>query len=211
MITAHGGSLGTERNSYEYFEAVADCGMDAIEVDIRSLGGKLYLGHVVVPFFKSKRIPLEYVFEYCKAHDLKVNCDVKRKGLVAPVAKLAADMNATRYVYFTGSVCGEDIAYLGKCEAYMNNGFYPYSLKEGNLAEIKKYLDSFRAPGIKGLNVNYRFTPEDLRDAIVSAGMGLSIFTVDDEAVLAEIVNKGYDNVTTNKPDKALAFMRNGK
>ncbi len=210
MITAHGGSLNTERNSYEYFEAVANCGMDAIEVDIRSVGGKLYLGHLIVPLFKSKRIPLEYVFEYCKEHRLKVNCDVKKGGLVAPVAKLAADMNATQYVYFTGSVKGEEIASLGGCEAYMNNGFYPFSLKEENLEKIKKYLDSFSSPRIRGLNVNYLFTPESLRDAVVAAGMGLSVYTVDNEEELRKIVNKGYDNVTTNKPDKALAFMENG-
>lgn len=208
MITAHGGSLNTERNSYEYFEAVANCGMDAIEVDIRSFAGKLYLGHIVVPLFKSGRIPLEFVFEYCKEHDLKVNCDVKRAGLVAPVVRLAEEMNATQYVYFTGSVHKEEIAYLGGCDAYMNNGFYPYSLKEGNIADIKKYLDSFASPRIRGLNVNYRFTPESLRDAVVAAGMGLSVYTVDDEDELRKIVNKGYDNVTTNKPDKALEFMR---
>ena len=54
MITAHGGALNTGRNTYEYFKAMENLGMEAIEVDIRSKKGELYLGHLHVPFFKSK-------------------------------------------------------------------------------------------------------------------------------------------------------------
>ena len=45
MITAHGGALGTGRNTYKYFEEMTKHPeIEAIEVDIRRAGGKLWLG-----------------------------------------------------------------------------------------------------------------------------------------------------------------------
>lgn len=209
MITAHGGALGTGRNTYKYFEEMErHTEIEAVEVDIRRAGGKLWLGHVVVPFSKQKRIPMEFVFEFCKRNNKRVNCDVKLRGMVADVVKIAKDVGALQYVYFTGAVCKDDIPYLDGAEVYLNNSFYPFRLSEENLPAIKEYVGSFGVPGIRGLNVNYKFCGERLREAVTAAGMGLSVFTVDDLSELEKIVNCGYDNVTTNQPLKAYEFLK---
>lgn len=208
MITAHGGALGTGRNSLKYFEEMEKHPeFEAIEVDIRRAGGKLWLGHVIVPFSREKRIPLEFVFEFCKRTGKRVNCDVKGRGMVHDVVKIAKDLNAVDYIYFTGAVSKHEIPDLGGAIAYLNNSFYPYSLRDANVPAIKEYIASFKAPGIKGLNVNYKFADERVREAVTKAGLGLSVFTVDDLDALQKIVNSGYDNVTTNEPVKAYEFL----
>lgn len=207
MITAHGGALKTGRNSKKYFEIMSNLNMEAIEVDIRSKNGELYLGHTHIPFFKSKRITLKYVFEFCKKYNKRVNCDVKEKGLVKPVQQLAESMSIEHLVYFTGSVAPEEVKDLGGCDLYVNDTFlFPkFLLTLDNLPKIKEYLDSFNSSSLKGLNINYMLTPKKLWLEAQAMGMGVSIYTVDNDKALEEIVNMGFDNVTTNHVDVALA------
>ena len=208
MITAHGGALGTGRNTYRYFEEMAlHPEIAAIEVDIRRLGGRLWLGHVIVPLSKSKRIPLEYVFEFCKSYGKRVNCDVKARGMVRDVVAAAKTLDAVSNVYFTGAVCAEEVKYLDGAEAYLNSSFYPFALNEQNAEKIRDYVLSFKADELKGLNVNYRSADARVRRAIRESGLGLSVYTVDDEASLKEIVAEGNDNVTTNKPLSAYKYL----
>lgn len=208
MITAHGGALGTGRNSLRYFEEMArHPEIEAVEVDIRRLGGRLWLGHVIVPVFGSKRIPFEYVLEFCKTYSKRVNCDVKARGMVRDVVAAAKKADAVKNIYFTGSVSPEEVKYLDGADAYLNNSFYPFSLNAENAARIAEYVASFKAEELKGLNVNYKFADAGVRKAVREAGLGLSVYTVDDEAALKEIVAERNDNVTTNKPDMAYKFL----
>ena len=43
IITAHGGALGTGRNTKAYFNSIDKYGADALEVDIYKSGDLLYL------------------------------------------------------------------------------------------------------------------------------------------------------------------------
>ncbi len=207
MITAHGGALKTGRNTRRYFKAMANLTMEAIEVDIRTLNGELYLGHTHVPFLKKNRVKLREAFEFCKAYNKRINCDVKERGIVKLVQALAKEMDIERLVYFTGSVTPEEVKDLGECDLYANNSFYSekYSLNVENLPKIKEYLDSFNSPRVKGININYLLTSRELWSKAMELGLGVSIFTVDNVKYLEEIVNMGFDNVTTNKVDVALA------
>ena len=208
MITAHGGALNTGRNSYKYFKAMENLSMEAVEVDIRMKNGELYLGHTHVPFFKSQRIPLRYAFEFCKKYNKRINCDVKQSGLVKPVQQLAEEMGIEHLIYFTGSVSPDEVKDLGGCDLYVNNSFYAskYLLTIGNLPKIKEYLDSFNSKGLKGININYLLTSKELWLKAMELGIGVSIFTVDSEAVLEKIIDLGFDNITTNKVMSALKF-----
>ena len=209
MITAHGGALGTGRNTYKYFEEMTKHPeIEAIEVDIRRAGGKLWLGHVIVPFSTKKRIPLEFVLDFCKQQNKRVNCDVKSGGMVADVVKAAKSMNAVENIYFTGSVKKDEIGLLDGADVYLNAAFFPYRLNAANVPKIAEYVRSLGSPCVKGLNVNYKFCDENLRGLLVEAGLGLSVYTVDDLTELQKIVNAGYDNVTTNQPLKAYEFLK---
>lgn len=206
MITAHGGALKTGRNTRKYFELMANLDMEAVEVDIRSKNGTLYLGHTHVPFLKRNRLTLRYAFEFCKKYNKRINCDVKERGMVKDVQSLAESMGIEHLVYFTGSVTPEEVKDLGNCDLYVNNSFYnsKYSLTIENLPKIKEYLDSFNSDQVKGINVNYLLTSKELWLKAMELGLGVSIYTVDNVKVLEEVVNMGFDNVTTNKVNVAL-------
>ncbi|MFA5449926.1 MAG: glycerophosphodiester phosphodiesterase [Clostridia bacterium] len=206
MITAHGGAMRTGRNTQKYFDEIHKYEVDAIEVDIWSRGDTLYLSHAMPRLRLGRAIRLEYVLEYCKKHNLKVNCDVKRRGLVKPVVALAKRLNAENYIYFTGAVRSFEIAHLTAGEVYVNNGFYSdkFALSKENLPQIKSYLDSFNNPRIKGLNIHYRNASDELIDKAHSLGLGLSVYTVDNKEVLARLLAKEVDNITTNIVDVAL-------
>ncbi len=207
MITAHGGALKTGRNTRNYFTIMEKLNMEAVEVDIRTKDGVLYLGHTHVPFFKKNRVTLKEAFEFCKKFDKRINCDVKERGIVKNVQALASEMGIEHLVYFTGSVTPEEVKDLGECDLYVNNSFYSnkYSLTIENLPKIKEYLASFNSPRVKGININYLLTSKELWLKAFELGIGVSIFTVDNEKVLKEVVNMPFDNVTTNKVTTALA------
>ena len=213
MITAHGGALNTGRNTYAYFKAMENLGMEAIEVDIRMKNGELYLGHLHVPFFKSKRIPLRYAFEFCKKHNKRINCDVKASGLVKPVQQLAEEIGIEHLVYFTGSVAPWEIKDLGGCDVYVNTSFYSskFLLTTANLPKIKEYLDSFNSERLKGININFLLTNKELWLKAMELGIGVSIFTVDIDKVLEDIIDLGFDNITTNRVLEALEFRAKTK
>jgi glycerophosphoryl diester phosphodiesterase len=206
MITAHGGALNTGRNTKKYFELMANLNADAIEVDIRSKKGELFLGHTHIPFMKKNRIPFSYVLEFCKKYNKRVNCDVKEKGLVKPIQQMAEAMGIEHLIYFTGSVSQDQVKDLGKCELYVNDTFLlpKFIITSSNLPKIKEYLDSFNSPSLKGLNVNCLYVSKKVCLEAKALGLGVSIYTVDDEQALEELVNMDFDNVTTNKIDVAL-------
>lgn len=206
MITAHGGALNTGRNTKKYFEVMANLNADAIEVDVRSKKGELFLGHTHIPFMKKNRIPFSYVLEFCKKYDKRVNCDVKEKGLVKPIQQMAEAMGIEHLIYFTGSVSQDEVKDLGKCELYVNDTFLlpKFFITSSNLHKIKEYLDSFNSPSLKGLNVNCLYVSKKVCLEAKALGLGVSIYTVDDEKALEELVNMDFDNITTNKIDVAL-------
>ena len=78
LITAHGGALGTGRNSQKFFDTIKDYEVDVIEVDVQRRKERLYISHA--SGFCAKKPSLEYVFEYIKEHDFMVNCDMKERG-----------------------------------------------------------------------------------------------------------------------------------
>ncbi|MDR2267760.1 MAG: hypothetical protein LBE09_09375 [Christensenellaceae bacterium] len=212
IITAHGGALGTGRNSQKYFDTIANYKVDAIEVDIMKRGEVLYLAHILPPISLKRAIKLDYVFEFCKTHNFKVNCDVKQKFLVKPVLALAERMGATDFVYFTGTVLPEDVVNLTAGTALLNESFFnkKIPLRIDTLGEIKKYIDSFNNPRILGINIKYQYATNEFISKAKEVGLGLSLYTVDDVVALERIIkneDKPY-NVTTNLPDRAIDFLK---
>ena len=90
MITAHGGALGTGRNTRRYFERAAEYRADALEIDVRKKDGLLYISHLPAIFVKRK-ITLAEAFDEVKKLGLRVNCDIKQRGIVKDVLELAKE------------------------------------------------------------------------------------------------------------------------
>lgn len=205
MITAHGGAMDTGRNSREYFEAI-DNGLiisDAIEVDVRGNADNLYISHLPTLFSK-KCIPLKFVFEFAISHKLIVNFDIKNKNLFVPVRDMAIAMKAEEYLLFTGATTPDHIKDLTTGQIYANNSFFKgLEFNTANVLKIKEYVDSFKNPRLKGINVNYKKIDEGFLAECARVGLKVSLYTVDDEDALKKYVPMELDNVTTNRPDLA--------
>ena len=100
LITAHGGAYGTGRNSKMYFSRIPEYGCDALEVDVRKRGKRLYISHLPALFSK-RRLSLEYAFEKAKEYGLYINCDMKECGLLEDVLALARKVGIEDKIFFT--------------------------------------------------------------------------------------------------------------
>lgn len=207
LITAHGGALGTGRNTPAFFDTIKDYKVDAIEVDIYQRGGHLYISHF--PKLRMKKVlSLEFVFAWLTSTNFKVNCDVKRKGLLAPVTALAKEYNLQDRLIFTGAVDKRDILLASAGEIYLNNGiFSPLKVTTASLGEIKQTIGDLNCPFIAGLNLNYKYIDNAFLDKAKELGIALSLYTVDNEQRLKELVEREeLANITTNIVDKALKY-----
>lgn len=206
MITAHGGALGTGRNSRIYFENISTFKADAIEVDVHRKGGVLYLSHLPAPFSYKKKITLAQAFAFARKNNVRINCDLKGKGLVPDVIKLAREMDVTDLLIFTGAVRLTDNEALTEGEAYVNRiKGLPYKAK--NVEKIKKALEDTKNPHFAGLNVNKMYATDAFLEECRKQGVRLSIFTVDSYKELKRLVPMEPANITTNYPVVASTIL----
>lgn len=205
LLTAHGGALGTGRNSQKYFDTIKDYDADIIEVDIHKRGKLLYISHMP-KLFPKKAIPLSYVFEFIKMYDFRVNCDIKRGNLAKSVLALAKEMGVARRIIFTGAFNKKDLKNLIDGEVYLNKSFFaPLRPIKQDLEAIKAFIGSLNNDKVKGINISYKFCNEEMLDEAKRIGLALSIFTVDKIEVLERLMkHKEIANITSNKIGKAL-------
>ena len=149
LVTAHGGSFGTGRNTEKYFQTIKDYNVDIIEVDIWKRGDLLYISHLPRLFPKLWTLPLSYVFEFVKEHRFKVNCDVKQGGLVKPVTELARSYGVEDLILFTGSVKPFEIKDVTN-EVWLNRSFFgmpPVCENVGKMKACGRFIqDIYRLP-----------------------------------------------------------------
>lgn len=205
MITAHGGALGTGRNSRMYFDNISAYNADAIEVDVYKRGGVLYLSHLPSLFLYRQKITLAEAFRIVKQRGLKINCDLKMRGLVRDVTELAAELGVLDNLIFTGAVRLDDSKDLVAGEAWLNKiKGLPYMTK--NVPAIKRALEESGNPHFAGLNINKYRATNDFLAACKEHGVRLSVFTLDTYKQLTKFMRWGVDNVTTNLPAVASAI-----
>ncbi len=210
LLTAHGGALNTGRNTPRFFEVIKDHKVDVVEVDIQKRGNHLYISHMPKLFGHKECLTLAYVFEFAAQYGFKVNCDVKKKGIVKDVLNLARELNVLDKIIFTGSVSRKDIPYLTDGIAYLNKSFFfPKRIKKENMQKIKDIITSLNNPRVKGINFKHTFLSEDVLEECQRIALPISTFTIDEEVVLEAFCKKTYlHNITTNKPDTALEYLK---
>lgn len=69
------------------------------------------------------------------------------------------------------------------------------------------YLAQARKSAPAGLNIDHRFVDWQLVDAAHRQGLTVWTWTVDDEALLKELVDLGVDSISTNWPGRMLKAM----
>jgi glycosyltransferase involved in cell wall biosynthesis len=209
LVTAHGGALGTHRNSKSFFENISGYAVDVVEVDIWKAGGLLYLSHLpsLIP---SLRLPLSHAFEYIKERGFKINCDVKQRGLVKPVLDLAQKIGVLPNIIFTGSVCENDVKDLYAGEVYLNKSFFKLrgTPTPADVSAMKARIDSFKCERLKGLNLRFTICTEEFLAECKKQELPVSVFVVDQKAEMERLSkHPELANITTNRPDELLTLL----
>lgn len=210
MITAHGGALHTGRNSRLYMDYIDVYAADAIEVDIQKRKDLLYISHLPAPFSYKKKITLREVFSIVKEKKIKVNCDLKKRGILKDVIKLAHEYGIEDYLIFTGSVREDDFKYLDCGQVWLNS-LKNLPFNRLNIPAIKAKLDSYNNEHIVGLNCNYRFVTKEFVIECAAVGISISMFTVDTVSALVKWVPIVNGNITTNQPNTAIYLRDKNK
>ena len=207
MITAHGGALGTGRNTQAYFDNIDKYQADAIEVDIWKKGDLLYLSHLPALFCAKKKLTLRYAFELVKQNGLLINCDVKMKGIVKDVVALAKQVGVEDQLIFTGSVRLEDCKYIDCGQVWFNSIGIKY-VKQ-NVKAIKNKLQSYDNPHFAGINLNYTKMDVDFVKECNKEGLRLSVWRIDKIETLEKYGKLINGNITTNEPIRVRGFLEN--
>jgi hypothetical protein len=211
LITAHSGAEGTKQNGKEFFDAIesGEIVADILEVDIWGNEQLLYLSHAPVIFTKKKMLSLKYAFNVAKSKGMRINCDLKKHGLIVPVLNLAKQCGVQNLVIFTGEVCPCCIKHLDAGEVYANNHFYKSKTGQSDPFAIKQYLNSFNNAGLRGINVNYKSLTKAFADKAKEAGLKISAYTADNEKAIKMLIEMDVENITTNAVKLANKIKEN--
>jgi len=201
LITAHSGCEGTEPGSKENILAALSSGAEMLEVDVRKSGDLLYLSHDQCDT-PEKCTTLDFVFHLLGQNPyVRINCDVKTPGLIAPVMALAKKYGVEKAVVFTGE-CNlehEEIKNLG--------GELWYSMWPGRgelYQEMEKAVAFCREISCPVINPHYSMITDETFSLLEENGIRFSAWTADTEEEIRRLLELKVVNITTRKPILAL-------
>lgn len=214
QITAHTGAEGRPDNSLEFVSYALACGADALEVDVRRLpGGALAIGHDGV----GEEAPrLAEVLRITAARPgIRINCDLKEPGLEAAVCRLAEEAGLSGRLILSGTVdaaapaLGAEV-YLNM-EEYVPDLYLSYREKpDFELEAAEKIIAVCEKAGIRTVNIYQGLVTRRLAETLGRAGVGLSVWTVNEAWELKWFLSLGVRNITTRRPALALC-LREGR
>ncbi len=203
QITAHSGSDGTPDNSLACVEYALSTAVDAFEVDVRRLAdGTLALGHDAADHTAPT---LREVLALAAAKPgVRINCDLKERGLEPAVAALAAECGMSGRLILSGSVDVDIFAAhpeLHDCaEVYLNYRNIP----DFELTAAEIITKVCREHGIATVNMNQVLITRRFIETLKDSGIALSAWTVNEEIFLDWFLKQGVRNITTRRPALAL-------
>ncbi|MDR3138380.1 MAG: glycerophosphodiester phosphodiesterase [Treponema sp.] len=209
-ITAHSGCDGTERDSLESVRRGIRFGADAVEVDVRlDKGGLLILSHDKE---ESRDYPgharLADVFSLALENgSLAVNCDVKEREAVPAILRLGAEMGMEKErLILTGSsspaMLRENPGMVKAASFWLN----VEELEEDyyRAGRIEPLIAACLGLGVRVLNMPFADPCIRLIPRIQAAGMGVSVWTLNEETPLRRAFGLGVVNVTTCESRRAV-------
>lgn len=206
LITAHGGAHGTGRNSKMYFSRIPEYGCDALEVDVRKRGKRLYISHLPALFSK-RRLSLEYAFEKAKEYGLYINCDMKERGLLEDVLALARKVGLEDKIFFTGWVIDEEETKQLSGGRVFFNKLSGIPFKEGYVERIKQRLAQDPVH-MAGINAGKYLVSEKFLTDCTAAGINVSLYTLNSDADAQKYVKLGLYNLTCNNPARIREWIK---
>ena len=201
MITAHSGCDDFAMNSEDYILHALTLRVDALEVDVRkSSDGSLILTHNP-PEPSQVYITLEQAFSMVKASAIKINCDLKERGLEREVLDLAGTCGVERErIIFTGTLTDWRNK-PGGCSVWLNpeeicGDFYA---GKHDPDEVMTLAESC---GYGVINIDYHCVNESVIASAKAHNLKLSLWTIDDPK---EIIHSSQIlNITTNYPSQII-------
>lgn len=204
IITAHSGCEHTAPNSREHILSAIDSGAEMIEFDIREKDGYFFLSHDI-PQLPDKCVPLDEAMSLLQPHEkMKINCDVKTENLMEEVMKTAARYGMSDRIVFTGAPANGKLETARGLGADMWHSLFGRETPE----EVEAAIAECRDSGCVSLNLYFKMADEALHRRLLSAGMGLSVWTVNEEADLRRMLELGVMNITTTQPRLALRLRK---
>lgn len=205
--TAHTGCVNTKDNSLEAIEAGEKFGADIVEFDLNFLpDGTPVLSHDKP---KGKEVTLEEAFKKVSEYEnLKANVDVKNVQNLKAVYPLAQKYGLENRIFYTGIS-------LDFVEAVKKDSpEVPYYLNvsvEKPKKQTPEYLEGLvktvKESGAVGINFNKDHATKKLVDAFHKHDLLVSIWTVNKEKKMYEILLLSPDNITTRRPDKMKEIL----
>ena len=210
LITAHSGCDGTPDNSMEFVAHALQCGADALEVDVRGKpDGTLYLSHDLT---EDDCPLLIQTFQMLRGGSVRINCDLKQPGLEESVLDLARSCGAADLLLFSGKVSVEKMAADPEIRARTLLNVRSIRPEEGGPSieeQLEGLRETCRACGASIINVDYDMCTDPILDWLREAGIGVSAWTVNDEAAARRLLDHGVYNITSRRPGMVLA-LRDG-
>ena len=195
-ITAHAGAMNTEANTLDSVKAcIAAAKTGNIEVDVRFLAdGTPVLGHDEQ--HKLKGTTLADCLALLAQSQAGINLDLKEWSNIQGTVALVRQYGLEERAFFTGVGLDEINAVKGGgLTCYLNCAPKAFGL------DAKKIVRQAAERGAVGLNINYRLCTQKLVDEARTAGLAVSVWTVDNEPAMQKMIRYGVDNITTRHPD----------
>lgn len=145
-----------------------------------------------------------------------INCDLKEPGLEASVCRLAEEAGLGGRLILSGTV--NAAASVPGAEVYLNMEEYVPDLylkyreiPNFELEAAETIAAVCRQSGIATVNIYQGLVTRRLAETLARAGVGLSVWTVNDGWELSWFLGLGVRNITTRRPVLALELREGGK
>ena len=224
LITAHSGCEDTSPDSMASVETALAIGADCAEVDVRlAPDGTLRLSHDRKDDY-SRSVKLEEVFRAVRGTGMAVNCDIKEARALYRVLELAAGNDIGRdQLIFSGDVPAElmrmDPEIARRAQVYLNieNLFammiFPDPLNYERFTDrmtnhFGRIIGAAKHVGAEALNCHFKWLMDDMLDQLEDEALGVSLWTVGEEADLRRYLTRGVLNITSRSPMKALDLRK---
>ncbi len=199
--TAHTGCINTEDNSLESIDVGVSNGAKIVEFDVGYYKGKPVLAHDEP---KGDEITLEEAFLKVKEHaGLRVNVDIKSVEYLYTVGEVAEKTGVKDRIFFTG-INKEDVEKVKKdcpdIDYYLNVDVLPE--KKQTDEYLQSLVNEVKNCGAVGINFNKDNATQKLVDVFHENDLLVSIWTVNNNSDIYEILSYGPDNITTRRPDR---------
>lgn len=200
--TAHTGCIDTKDNSLEAIEIGAKYGAHIVEFDLNFLkDGTAVLSHNEP---KGNEITLDQAFKKISEYEnLKVNVDVKSVANLKAVVDLAKKHGISDRFFYTG-IFKKDVETVKtdtpEVAYYLNVAVK--KPKKQTPEYLEKLVEEVKGCGAIGINFNKDNATKELVDMFHKNDLLVSIWTVNKEKKMYEILHLEPDNITTRNPDK---------